>query len=374
MKAHNVGHLLLLAATASAYSLSTHRAAARLPFQARRDVAAETRLAATAPTYPSVSLYPGFELPTPRPFAVTGDVVTLLSAVVAVCFRLGAGLFVIGWRPRLSLKPPESGAYALKLGPFYFWDASAALRGELPRPSGRLILYEFDSSPFCRKVRDACSMLDLQVSIRPCPGAGGQRGGLSNNFSEQMLLKTGKRTVPYLVDEGRGVSLFESERIVAYLFEHYGPGRKHVPFTVRGVFALISAGCAAVIRGMPAAKLQIDARPQNGEVQPLTLYGYEGSPFVHPVREKLCALGLPHTIINCARGSANRAALMKRTGRQFQVPFLVDPNTGVEMYESIEIRMYLDRVYTTSGYTPLRGGSYVTTIAGSASTTAISTQ
>jgi hypothetical protein len=43
---------------------------------------------------------------------------------------------------------------------------------------------------------------------------------------------------------------------------------------------------------------------------------------------------------------------------------LVDPNTGVELSESIEIRMYLDRVYTASGYTPLRGGSYVRELAG----------
>ena len=30
-----------------------------------------------------------------------------------------------------------------------------------------------------------------------------------------------------------------------------------------------------------------------------------------------------------------------------QVPYLFDPNTGVEMHESIDIRIYLDRVYTT---------------------------
>ncbi len=43
-----------------------------------------------------------------------------------------------------------------------------------------------------------------------------------------------------------------------------------------------------------------------------------------------------------------------------QVPYLIDPNTGVELFESIDIRIYLDRVYTLSGYTPLRGGSYAT--------------
>lgn len=82
------------------------------------------------------------------------------------------------------------------------------------------------------------------------------------------------------------------------------------------------------------------------------------------VREKLCALGLPHLVVPTGRGSAHRAPLAARTGRAFQVPHLVDPNTGVELSESIEIRMYLDRVYTTSGYTPLRGGSYVRELAG----------
>ena len=33
-------------------------------------------------------------------------------------------------------------------------------------------------------------------------------------------------------------------------------------------------------------------------------------------------------------------------GVQFQVPFLVDPNTGVELFESPEILDYLEEVYT----------------------------
>jgi glutathione S-transferase len=37
--------------------------------------------------------------------------------------------------------------------------------------------------------------------------------------------------------------------------------------------------------------------------------------------------------------------MMAKTGR-FQVPYLVDPNTGVEMYESEEIVKYLEEVYT----------------------------
>ena len=46
-----------------------------------------------------------------------------------------------------------------------------------------------------------------------------------------------------------------------------------------------------------------------------------------------------------ARGSANRDRMVRETGR-FQVPFLRDPNTGVELFESAAIVAYLDEVYT----------------------------
>ena len=36
---------------------------------------------------------------------------------------------------------------------------------------------------------------------------------------------------------------------------------------------------------------------------------------------------------------------------QFQVPFLVDPNTGVELFESPEILDYLEQVYTDNAGT-----------------------
>ena len=74
--------------------------------------------------------------------------------------------------------------------------------------------------------------------------------------------------------------------------------------------------------------------------------GYEGSPFVRPVREKLGSLALPHRIVSCSRGSLNRDRLIRRTGEQFQVPYLVDPNTGLKFFESLEIVDYLDTCYT----------------------------
>jgi glutathione S-transferase len=87
------------------------------------------------------------------------------------------------------------------------------------------------------------------------------------------------------------------------------------------------------------------ARPDFVKLKPLTLYGYEGSPFVRPVRETLGTLALAHKVVYCARGSQNRNVLYEKTGR-FQVPYIEDPNTGVNMFESGEIVKYLLATYT----------------------------
>jgi hypothetical protein len=50
------------------------------------------------------------------------------------------------------------------------------------------------------------------------------------------------------------------------------------------------ASCNSWTRGLPASRRQANARPDNERMIPLELWGYECSPFVRPVREKLCAL------------------------------------------------------------------------------------
>ena len=52
----------------------------------------------------------------------------------------------------------------------------------------------------------------------------------------------------------------------------------------------------------------------------------------------------PYVLHNVAKGSAHREAFVKRSGRMM-VPYLVDPNTGTEMFESADIVAYLDRTY-----------------------------
>ena len=40
------------------------------------------------------------------------------------------------------------------------------------RPEKTLELYEFEGCPFCRKVREALTVLDLDAMIYPCPKGG----------------------------------------------------------------------------------------------------------------------------------------------------------------------------------------------------------
>ena len=62
------------------------------------------------------------------------------------------------------------------------------------------------------------------------------------------------------------------------------------------------------------------------------------------MRETLCTLELPYLLHNVARGSKSRAAFVSRSGKM-QVPYLVDPNSGVEMCESAGIVAYLEESY-----------------------------
>ena len=95
---------------------------------------------------------------------------------------------------------------------------------------------------------------------------------------------------------------------------------------------------------MEGSKKDPGARPDTAELEPIELWMYEGSPYARPVRERLTALCLPHTVVYCPRGGPSRDEMFQRLGR-FQVPFLSDPNTGCEMFEGGAMVEYLDEVY-----------------------------
>jgi glutathione S-transferase len=301
---------------------------------------------------PKVSAPKNFVAPTPKPLAMTRPLQEqlpgLISGGMVLAIRLATGVFTLGWTPSLLVGDDaaavgiEEGKYAYKIGPFAFRDTSPLLL-DAPRPAEPLILYEYEGSPFCRKVREAALLLDIPLELRPCPGA---RAGFASELQE----RTGRMTVPFMVDPNAGVEMFESDDIIDHMLSSYGPARDAYDpkalWPLRGSFATTTATIATLIRGLAGSKRQANARPDNEQMLPLELWGYEPSPFVRPVREKLCALCLKHTLIPTSRGSANRDKLIAKTGVQFQVPYLVDPNTGVELFESPDILDYLEEVYT----------------------------
>jgi glutathione S-transferase len=203
------------------------------------------------------------------------------------------------------------------------------------RPPAPVVLYEFESCPFCRKVREALTMLDLDADIRPCP-KGGER------FRPELVARGGKEQFPYLVDPNTGKEMYESDAIVQYLFAEYGDGR--APAALLGGFAALTGSLASALR----LGRGTHAEPSRAPAEPLALWSFEASPFCRIVREKLCTLELPYRLHNVGKGSPRRTAFVERSGKM-QVPYLVDPNTGAALFESADIVACLEREYALRG-------------------------
>lgn len=220
----------------------------------------------------------------------------------------------------------------VRLGRGWWVDSTPAARPELP-----LELYEFEACPYCRKVREVMTELDLSYVCRPCPKG-------SNN-RDVVLKRGGKAMFPYLVDPNTGTEMYESEAIITYLAEQYGQGRG---LASRATAPLNTAGAALASLVRPTRGRQ--ALSGGTRIQPevlLQLYGYEASPFCRKVRETLHELNLDHLVTNVGRGSSHRPELVSRGGKMM-APYLVDANTGTEMYESEDIIAYLYATYGDS--------------------------
>jgi glutathione S-transferase len=92
----------------------------------------------------------------------------------------------------------------------------------------------------------------------------------------------------------------------------------------------------------------VKVEPSRAPARPLELWSFEASPFCRIAREKMCSLELPYLLHNVGKGSPGRPAFAERSGRMM-VPFLFDPNTGVEMFESADIVRYLATTYGAAG-------------------------
>jgi glutathione S-transferase len=213
-----------------------------------------------------------------------------------------------------------------------FGAAGMTTRGAAKQPAKTLELYELEGCPFCRKVRVALSALDLDAMIYPCPKNGPRYRALVKD-------RGGKAQFPYLVDPNTGKAMYESDDIVRYLASEYGTGS--VPFAVAmGPMSSLLSGLASAPRARKGSYYRSARAPE----KPLELYSFEASPYCRLAREALSELELPYLLHNVAKGSPRREAFVERSGKMM-VPYLVDPNTRREMFESADIVSYLTETY-----------------------------
>lgn len=221
------------------------------------------------------------------------------------------------------------------------------------RPELPLELYDIESSPFCRVVREVMTQLDLNVIIYPCP-----RGGTRYRRTAEEL--GGKQQFPFLVDPNTNQQMYESHDIISYLYDMYGDGQSVSKLATK-VVRTPAAIAISVVRLFKGIKVRDSKRPD----QPLILYSFESSPFARFVREYLCEHELPYLLLNVGRtewqdyvpppvrerllsdfipSHKNRRELTQRSGH-VTVPYLIDPNTGIELGESADILEYLEANY-----------------------------
>ncbi len=198
------------------------------------------------------------------------------------------------------------------------------------QPEKPIKLYEFEACPYCRRVRDVITQLNLDVEIYPCPKNG-------TRFRPIVQALGGKAQFPFLIDENTGDQLYESKAIIAHLFTHYShKGKVPLSYQLLPPLSLVGGIAVAV------------------------------SPFSRIVRAKLTELEIPYKIHSVPKerwqdqgpatarlkpgkyeplANGKRAQELPKMQGKMQVPYLIDPNTGVEMFESRQIVKYLDKQY-----------------------------
>jgi glutathione S-transferase len=225
---------------------------------------------------------------------------------------------------------------------------SAILKPEIP-----LKIFDIEACPHCRLVREALTELDLDAEIYPCPQQGVR-------YRAEVIEKGGKAQFPFLIDPNTGIQMYESLSIVKYLFETYG--QRTLPLKWQfGQLQTMGSKLASTARpGLGMRKTSSHAPKQL-----LELYSFESSPYARMVRECLCEMEIPYILRSCGRTElaewllpplrdalnivpnselTNRKRLQEKAGRM-AIPFLIDANQNVEMFESAKIIEYLKATY-----------------------------
>lgn len=239
--------------------------------------------------------------------------------------------------------------------------AASAARGWLgrtpaprrgPPPTPQLRLYEYEASPWCRRVRETLCVLGLDVLVLPCPretlrleGAFSSSSRFRVEAAERLAASTAvgagsvtsRLAFPLLVDETAGKTILGSAANVSHLWNTYGQNVSerprldaifnggHLPKRVDFALLVLPSAC----RPLPEHGLML--APSRIPAQPLVLHGCESEPGSRLVRERLCTLGLPY--------------FQRQRSVEAPLPHLEDPNTAFATFGAFQALRYLDEQY-----------------------------
>jgi len=226
-----------------------------------------------------------------------------------------------GWNGAVFAKRPVDGT-----SPHEFRDMHPDLR-----------LYEYEASPWCRRVRETLCVLDLEHTVLPCPretlrleGAYGP----SSRYKPEVVAAGGRLLFPFLHDRSAEVAVNGSGEIVAYLWERYGKDaeRPQLDRLLNGGLPkpLDFASLVAPSALRPWAECGLLLAPSRAPAAPLVLHGCEPDDGTRLLREKLCMLQL---------------AYRYRPRVAQPIPHLEDPNTGWAAFGARDGLRYLEERY-----------------------------
>lgn len=224
-----------------------------------------------------------------------------------------------------------------------------------------LRLYDMEGNSNCRLVRERITELDLSVDV-VIPAGKGSRA-MNDSSYEYYIGEQGPNVIPRMMvsdeDEEKGIQvLVGREDILAYFSSKFGERKPIVDANEDELKKVVVEGLVAFSEPLPAllrlgrgqdvAGCALSPETPRPE-KPLILYSYEGNQFCRLVREVLSELDIPYQLVSAGKGSQQRATLAQMSGST-QCPYLVDPNTNVQMAESKDIILYLYKNYAT--FTP----------------------
>jgi glutaredoxin len=231
-------------------------------------------------------------------------------------------------------------------------------------------LWDIENSIDCRSVRELVTELDVVVE-RIIPAAPNSRAFVDPDYEFALPVGTPIPRLSIQESNGEVFILSGKDQIMAYLEnlkQQQAERTKTASGTdgtednfldlqpqqalemVKKVWNIIGNNLATLLRWgrgstvSPIASVTMPV-PVRRPFKTLILYSYEGNQFCRLVREVLTELDICYELRSAGKESPRRSELAYITGGSSQCPYLIDPNTGIDMAESTDIIAYLYKNY-----------------------------